>query len=81
MTDFSLIAKILVQNKGAFMVSDKHELIKKAEYILEDKIKANHMGEKAANIFFSNKGSVKKTVKQIYKWLSINSLTNGKFKN
>ncbi|OQY02462.1 MAG: hypothetical protein B6I26_01085 [Desulfobacteraceae bacterium 4572_130] len=70
MTDFSLISEMLIKNKGGFMVLDKYELIKKTKDILADKVKANHMGSKAEEIFLSNKGAVKKTVKQIYKWLS-----------
>jgi len=65
MSDFKEIAAMLLSSGGASSVCDAESFYKAAAGFLEDKAKARHSGNMAAEVFYAHRGAVEKTVKKI----------------
>jgi len=72
MSAFTNISKMLVDSGGAVQVENANSLYETIADILSDSDKARNMGEKAFNVFNSNKGAVEKTLKVIESQLNLN---------
>jgi 3-deoxy-D-manno-octulosonic-acid transferase len=63
MSDFSSIAEMLIESGGAIRVSDGEGLFREVTALLGDNNKARRMGERASEVFQSNRGAVERTLK------------------
>ena len=71
MSNFTLISQMLVKSGGAVQVKDAAGIYKTAAMLLKDDKKAARMGKRALNVFYSNKGTVEKTLNVITENLQI----------
>ncbi len=65
MSNFANISQMLIDSGGAVEVKNANSLYETIVEILSDSDKARNMGEKAFQVFNSNKGAVEKTLKVI----------------
>ncbi len=65
MADFALVASLMTESDGAFMVSGLEELMGKTEQLLDDPVLAEKTGKRAAGVFYENQGAVERTVSLI----------------
>ncbi|MBI9091595.1 MAG: 3-deoxy-D-manno-octulosonic acid transferase [Desulfobacterium sp.] len=65
MADFALVARLMTESDGAFMVADLAELVGKTQQLLDDPILAEKTGKLAAGVFYENQGAVERTVSLI----------------
>ena len=65
MSDFALIAKYLLEAKGAQTVLNYDELYNKVKKLIENNTLRKDMGKNAFNVFNNNKGAVNKTLEII----------------
>lgn len=63
MSDFPSIAEMLIGSGGAIRVSDGEGLFREVTALLSDNNKARRMGERASEVFESNRGAVERTLK------------------
>ena len=62
MEDFSLVARMLTDHGGAFMVSDTDDMIRRTLDLIQDPVLAETTGTLAAELFFANRGAVDQTL-------------------
>jgi len=62
MEDFALMAKMMTEARGAFMVATAGELMEKTELLLGNPDLAENMGQAAAELFYANQGAVDRIV-------------------
>ncbi len=65
MSDFAHISNLLMESGGALRVQDAKSLYETAAMIMGDDNKASEMGNRALNVFLSNKGALEKTLKVV----------------
>lgn len=70
MSDFSAIARLLLEADGALQVGDAADLFAAVNMLLENSLKGDEMGRNAYRIFCENKGAVRKNLEIILDELS-----------
>lgn len=76
MSNFAEISELLIDAQAAIQIFDPTELYKTVLSLFEDEKKAVRIGNKAYEIFCSNKGAVTKTVNEIINCLESDSLAS-----
>lgn len=65
MSNFSEIADLLLKSKGALQVKDEKEFYKAVLLLLGNRKNSEQTGKNAFEVFYSNKGAVEKTLREI----------------
>lgn len=65
MSDFLDISRLLIENKGAYQVDDKKDLLNRVETLIKDRELRQEMGQNNYNIVCQHAGSVKKILNQM----------------